>query len=228
MSTIDYRVKDVDYNVIGEDDEDLFEILGAEGGADGLSVPFAIDALSELAKRGVETYSSKQAAERAESSAKEQLRRSIAADAAWAAALRDLDVATLTRDAGKVAAAKAMADLTGADARSAAAGMSQDKINQRVAAAAAAAKQAAADAANSPADVTAQATLRAWQKVAQAAAIPVPGAQAAATGGGALSSGHQAGPSFWTRTHAGVPMWGWIAGGGVVLLGLTLLVSRRR
>jgi flagellar capping protein FliD len=194
------------------------ETGGAAGG--GFDTSFLIDAASELAKRGVSTYESKQASEKSRRDAEAQLQRAVAADQAWAAAERDLELATLSRDAGKVAAARAMVDLSASDARSAGAGLPQDKINQRVAAAANATKSAASAAMGAPGDASKQAALHAWQKVAAAAAAPAP----AAPGQPGGLAHHGGGASLFSR----VPTWGWIAGGATVVIGAALLIFRRR
>lgn len=203
---------------VGESEMDAveYELLGVLGDAGGFDTSLLVDAGGEVLTRGIAAIQAKQASDKANRSADDQLRRAIAADDLWAAAERDLDVAVTGGDAGKVSAAKAVVDLTSADARAAGAGLSQDRINKRVEHAVTATKAAASAAMGAPGDAFKQAALRAWQKVTAAAAAPV------APAGAAGSDGHGSG-SFLSR----VPTWGWVAGGGVVLLGVVLLLRRQ-
>lgn len=206
------------------------EVMGAApmGGFDST---FLINAAGELAQRGVSTYEQKQAADKAKAQGTAQTSRAIAADGAWASAEQMLDLSRQSGDVQKIAAATAMAQSADAAADAAGNGLPADGVAKRVANAQAAMNQAAQASLSNPKDAPAAALMRAWQKVAARAGVSSSGdaGGGGSSGGGALSHmGLGSGPSFFTRSYAGVPVWGWGLGGLAVVGGLTFLLMRRR
>lgn len=201
---------------------DAYEILGRQivnevMGADAFDLSSLVSAAAELSQKGIATYEQHKAGEKTKAEQSAALAKAIAADAAWANAEQMVE---LTKGD---AAASALQASASQEAMSAGAGLSADSTSKRVAAANKAAKEAAQDSLAHPQDKGKSALMRAWQKVASRAAV----SPMSDSGGGFHGKG-SGGTSFFMTKHAGIPTWGWLAGGAVVTTGLILLLRSKR
>lgn len=207
---------DEDYEVLGE--QIVNDLMGAGAGLDS---GFLVSAASELAARGVNTYQEKQAADKVKADAQ----KAISADNVWASAEANADIASQGKDAQKITTTRALADAAARDADVAASGLTPDGVTMRCAAANASAKLAAENSSAATKDVAKAALMRAWQKIAAKCSSSASGSGALSAFGGGGAGG---GSSFLTKMHAGIPTYGWILGGGVVLTGGILLIKSLR
>lgn len=223
---------------------DAFEMLGAtivkeatgRGGAVmlGDSNPFdltsLIDAASELSKKGVSAYESSQAADKKKKDQATYLNKAVAADAAWADAEQQLDLAKQSNNAAQIAAATALQQQASADAMNAGYSLDPDTVSKRVAAAQKAAKAAAQDSMANPGNAPKAALMRAWQKVASRASVsPSSGGGGGGGGGGGLAHGGGSGTSWLTKHWGPLPVYGWIGVGvGTIAVGALIVHLARR
>lgn len=205
------------YEVLG--DQVLGDLIGTElvgeGDSGGLSAQYGISAAAELLSRGIKTYEDKQAAEKKRAEDAKKLDEAVRADVAWANAETTLEQA----DASAKEAARVVAQTAMQRALAAGAGLSPELQKERAHRVQSAAMQAAEKATKSPGNKSLQAAMRAWQRVAATVATGAPLAPYSpeAAAAAAASTGN-----FFTRQYGGVPVWGWAAGGAVVLTGLVL------
>lgn len=198
---------------------------GGFGSGSGFDSSFLINAASELAQRGVNTYEDEQKKQKAQADAQAQLAKAITADANWASAEAMLDLANQAKDPSRIAPAQALQSSAASKAASVGVGLPTDAVAKRVAAAQDAANKAAQDALASPKDTLKQATMRAWQKVAaQAGALS---AGPLAPSGGTHGGGHHG--NWLTKQWGPMPVWGWgLTAVGVVGVGALVVHLVRR
>lgn len=187
-------------------------------GANGFDMSALASMAAELSQRGAAAYEQHEASQKDTAAQSAGLARAIAADAAWANAEAVLEIASKSGDANRIAAATALQAGASSEAMNAGAGLDAGSTSRRMAAASQASKNAASESLANPADATKAAMMRGWQKVASRSAL-------SPLSGGAMRGG--AGGSFLTKVHAGIPMWGWLAGGAFVATGLVLLLRRK-
>jgi len=201
-----------------------------------------INAAAEAANKGVQYSEQKKVQQKATASSAQALASSIAADAAWASAEQQLDLATQSDDATRIEPATALASQAAAASISAGSGLSADAQGKRLAAAQKAAKDAAQAALSSPvpakgttpspAAAAKAAASRAWQKVLASVSAAGAGGGDGGGGGGALSlrghKGGEGGGSWFTSVHAGLPTYAWIGGGAVAATALILIIRALR
>jgi len=213
----------------------VYEILGADA-AKGPSFDFGslFSAAAEAATKGVDYAQAQSAANAANAAQDDKLKKAIAADSAWADAETTLDVTKQGGDASKIAAASSLASAMQAAAISTAAGLDADRAGKRLEAAQKMANTASQNALNNSSNAAAQSKMRAWQKVLAgvASASSAPSTALTTSPDSALLakhgfSGGKGDGNFFTQKFGGVPMWGWMAGGAVVLTGVALLLRRR-
>lgn len=202
-------------------EDDLEDIVGA---FDWSSL---ISAASEAANTGVQYKASQDASAAANKTSAIALSKATAADANWANAEQQLDLATQSKDQSRIVPAQALQSQALQAALAAGAGLSAVDQGKRVIAAQGAAQTAATAALNSPGDTAKQSLSRAWQKVlatainpAAAGAMTGPGGK----GGKAGGKGGAAGASWFTTVHGGLPGYAWLIGGAVTTTGLVLLL----
>lgn len=203
-------------------------VVGAAPATGGFDPSFLIDAASELTKGGISSYQSSQASDAANKAAAAAAAKSVSADAGWAAAERDLDIAHQSGNAQQIASATALESAMKNAAAATAAGLTPAAQQQRAAAATKAVQNAASDSLASPNDNAKAATMRAWQLVAaQVAAGAALAPNNPAAPGSALAKHVETGGNFFVKNVGGVPVWGWTLGGAAVLTGVVLLLRRR-
>ncbi len=208
--------------LIGQIEANAINELNGIGAFDWGSV---INTAAEAANKGVQYDAQKKAEQKVASDSNVAAQKAITADAAWASAEQQLDLATQSHDMGRIAPAQALASQTMAAAMAAGAGLSADAQGKRVGAAQKAASAAAQAALSAPADAAKGALSRAWQKVTSGAI--------ASGGTGTLDlskHGGGAGGNWLTSVHGGLPVWGWGIGGvtAVTLLALIIRALRRK
>jgi len=206
---------------------DPMEILGDAIAKEALGFDYGalISAAAEVSKEGVAAGQKKQADDKAAKDSAAAAQKSIAADANWANAEQQLDLAQQSKDAGKIAAAQTLQSNAMSAAVSAATGLSPDAAGKRVAAATAASTKAAQDSLANPKDAGKAAFMRAWQKVASAATSGAAASGVSSTDIAKIKEQNSHGDgNFLTKMHAGIPTWGWMVGGAGVALGVFLLV----
>lgn len=207
------------------EDTDIIEDALQEAVGAGFDWSQIVNAASEAANAGVQYKASQDASASANKASSVALAKATAADANWAQAEQQLDLAQQAHNPAQIAPAQVLQAQAQQQASSAGVGMSPADIAKRVAAAQQAAQQAAQAALSSPADMAKAAMSRAWQKVLGAAASPgsMPGSALAKFGKGA-----KGGTNWFTATHAGLPGYAWVGGGVVVGTGLILLIRAMR
>lgn len=193
----------------------LGELIGDGPGA-GFDSSFLINAASELAQRGVNTYQDDQKKKKSAAEVAVQLQKAISADATWASAEQMLDLAK--GDKQRVAAAQLLQQQAMQAAAQVGMGLPADAAQKRVQAANDAAAKAAQAALVSPGDPVKQASMRAWQKVA--AQVPSLSVALAPSGAGAMSFGGHGGGNILTKVVGGLPVWGW----GAIGIGATTAI----
>ena len=210
------------------------EMIAAErtavGAGPGLDAQFGINAAAELLNRGVNTYQAKEEEKKNQAAQKVALANALAADVSWANAEVMLEQANLSKDPQKIMAAQSLAGSAASAAMSAGAGLSADSSAARVKAANDMAKQAAERSFADPKNAGLSAAMRAWQKVATAAAQQTSGMP----GGDAALARVGAGGGFMAamrKRYLGVPLGGWLVGvpvaGGLIALVVKALRKRR-
>lgn len=205
-------------------DQILAEVSGDDGPSTGFNPDFLINAAAELTKRGVSEYQTREANEKTKKDSAAALARAIAADANWANAEALLDIATQSKDASRIAPAKALQQSAQQAARNAGASLSSDGQNQRISAAQSAADKAATEALGAPSDTLKQARMRAWQKVVTAAMV----SNAPASKGGdadIIPSKQHGSGNFLMKAAGPLPVWGWGVVGLTALAGVGVLVK---
>lgn len=203
-------------------DETEIEGIGADA-SPGFNWGTLITAAAEAANSGVTYAEQKKASEQSGRNSAAAAAKAIIADAAWASAEQQFDLATRSGDQGRIAPAQALQVHAAQAAQAAGSGLDVAGQIKRADAAQKALHDAASDALASPNDQAKAALSRAWQKVVAG----TPSVAAGGGGGGALvhnKYGSTGGDSWFTRRYAGVPNYAWLIGGGVALTGLILLV----
>lgn len=149
------------------------------------------------------------------------LLKSLTADAQWANAEANLELASI--DHTSQAAAQVMRDKAKSDADAAAAALSSDGRDKRCKKAADNLQDMASAAHAAPKDVAKQAKFHAWQKVAAVCGPP------SSSGDDNVKIEKHGGESFLTKKHAGLPTWGWglIGVGGLIALFMILKSMRK-
>lgn len=205
-------------------DDAEIEGIGADA-SPGFDWGTLIKAGAEAASQGVKYAEDKKAAEQSSRNSAANAQKAIAADAAWASAEQQLDLAQKSGDSSRVAPAQALQVHAMQAAQSAGAGLDASGQGKRADAANKALHDAASAALADPGNQAKQALSRAWQKVV----VGTPQAAAGGSGGGAGGAltrrgGHDGGDSWFMRKWAGLPNIAWIGIGAVALLGLVMLV----
>jgi hypothetical protein len=227
---IDYAVlgaQPIDYAVLGDLVARELELAesGIVGDDAGLSAGYGLSSLAELASRGLKTYEDKKAGDEKKSKSEAAAKKAIAADASWASAEATLEQAQSTKVPTAIEAAQAMQSSAMSAAMAAGIGLDEDAQAKRLAAATDASNKAAATSLANPSDKAKAAAMHGWQKVL-----------ATATSGASPTAKEEAkkiksSGSWWTRRSAGVPNWGWVAGGTLLAagvgLGIRAFVKRR-
>lgn len=204
-------------------DETEIQGIGADA-SPGFNWGTLITAAAEAANQGVTYAETKKASEQAGRNASAAAAKAITADAAWASAEQQFDLATRSGDQGRIAPAQALQVHAAQAAQAAGAGLDVAGQMKRADAAQKALHDAASDALASPSDQAKASLSRAWQKVVAGTPSVAAGGSG---GGGALvhnKYGGAGGDSWFTRKVGGVPTYAWLIGGGVALTGLILLV----
>lgn len=210
---------------------ETFELLGeqivkeVDGGEEigAFDPTFLVNAAAGLAQGGVAAAQAKQAEDKTNKDSAAALSKSMTADASWADAETQLDLAQQSKDQTRIAAAQSLQSSTMMAALQAGQAVTGDAVAKRVQAAQDAQKKAAQDSLSNPKDGAKAARMRAWQKVAAAVvsgAGPVATQQAAAMSAASDKHEHEGkggSPSFFTKQVAGLPVWGW--GVGLLTLG---------
>jgi hypothetical protein len=219
------------YELLG--DTIMSEVASHDGAVVGDFDPsFIVNAAAGLATGGVKAAQDKSAADKASKDSTAAAAKSLNADAAWADAETQLDLANQSKNSTQIAAAQSLQSSTMMAALQAGTGLPADAVTKRVQAAQDAQRKAAQDSLSNPKDTAKAARMRAWQKVA--AAVGGGGAMMPSAGsapGGADSHGHHGSddqPSFFTKHVAGLPVWGWGLVITVVGAGTALLVHKLR
>jgi hypothetical protein len=215
------------YEVLKAQNPD-YHIVGAGAGSFDFST--LINAAAEAANKGIEYKQGQDAANASSAAQDDKLRKSILADASWADAETTLAIVKQSGDASKIAAAQSLANAMQSAAVSTAAGLDSDHTAKRMEAAQRAMNNAS-QAALSSSSPAAQAKMAAWQKVLTSIAS-APSTALATTPDASVLARHGFGgggsSNFFTQKYGGVPVWGWAAGGAVVLTGLALVLRRRK
>ncbi len=240
-----------DFDLLGDQ---LLQEIGADPAPSSFDPSFLVNMAAELTNRGVSAYQSSEAQKNTAAEVASKAASAIALDnaatqadyiamlsAAQAASAQSTALVDSSKsDAAAAAVASAEMDRMAADqaiaeAVAAGAGMPAESTTKRLKAAQDAVTTAtkAAQAANSAA--TKASTDLTKRSAAQAAAFKVKAAQATVSriASGAVKPGSNvamvsatshSGSSFLTKVHAGIPTWGWMAGGTLTLTGLGLLI----
>lgn len=204
-------------------ERDYYDILGEQAVRE-MSVGFdwggAISAAANVAKTGVEQKQAHDAADKSKRDSDTAVAKSLTADAAWANAEANLELAQ--GDATSSAAARVMQASARHDADAAAAALQGDGIGKRCKAAQDNLKTMTDAASAAPKDIAKQAKMHAWQKVV-ASCGPAPAEGGGESGGGKATDGSFL--SLLTAKRAGLPVYLWV-GGGVATLTVVLLIAR--
>ncbi len=217
--------------VVGEFEREVLGDAASSAAGGGFNWGTLINAAAEAANQGVKYDADQKAQKKASADSAAALARAAAADAAWASAEQQLDLAQQSGDPGRIGPASALQSQAIQAAMAAGATLSADAQAVRAAAVRKAATAAAQAAVSSPKDTAKAALSRAWQKVAAGASFGGAGSD------GAISRvpssygdyGHE---SWFVKRHAGLPTYVWIGGGvtigtGLILLLKSLLSSKR-
>lgn len=178
-------------------------------GADGFNAQFGVNLLSDLVKRGVATYDDKA-----------NVQKAIAADVAWANAIRTslLETGSVSRDPQRILAAKTLEESAAKDADGIS--LTPDGMAKRIVAAQNTARVASQASLSDPGNPAKAAAMKAWQQV-------LAHAQGQGSGGNygsdaaamTLYRPPSAGTNFLTKMAGPLPVWGW------GLVGVGTLVS---
>ena len=185
-----------------------------------------LDAASEVSKAGLKDYQDSQNAGKNQAATDAATSKAISADAGWAAAEASLTIAQAGGNSQQIASAQALESAAKMSSMQSGAGLPAAAQTARVTAAQNSAKQAAQASLSAPSDAAKSAQMKAWQLVAASVASPtgsVPGAPGAGPHGG-----HESGGNFLTKKVGGMPVYGWVLGGGVAVTGIVLLIKALR
>ena len=201
------------------------EMVGEEAKRPGFDAQFGINAAAELLSRGVNTYQNQEETKKRDALEKTSIANALQADVAWANAEVMLEQANKSKDEQKIAAASVLASSMASAASGAGAALSPVGAAKRISSANDMAKQAAERSFAAPQNVGLAAAMRAWQKVAAAAA-----SQTASMPGGStaleLARQGSGGLGFLSRRVGPFSVGGWliaVPAGGVGLWGLVKL-----
>lgn len=225
--SMQYRNDDAVVEALDEmlDDGELLGAAAAAAGATGFDWSNVIDAAAEGANQAVQYKASQDAQSASAATSATSTAGAIAADANWANAEQQLDLAQQSKDAGRIQPAQALQSQAQMQAMAASSSLSADGQTKRAVAAQKAAGDAAQAALNSPKDAGKQAMSRAWQKVLMGSGTSAgAGASALAKHGGKGGMPGMSGGNWFTASHAGIPGWGWVVGGTVTATGVVLLI----
>lgn len=200
---------------------DEYEVVGeavVQEMAVGIDWNALINASASAAKTGIEQKQASDTAKKAKHDSDAAIARAIEADAAWANAEANAELAK--SDATSSAAANVIRDSARREAAAAGAALQGDGIAKRCAVARAALNRTAAAAEVAPKDIAAQAKFHAWKTVSDSCAVPAPS-------GGTHDGGAVPGSGFLETLNTkrgGLPVWGWgLVGAGVLtVLGILL------
>jgi hypothetical protein len=195
----------------------MMDVLGEQvlGEISGFDWGGAVKGVFNVAETGVQQYQSDEDKKKAAAADAAALAKAIAADAEWANAEANLELAA--GDPTAQSAAKTMADKKRADAQAAGVSLSSDATQKRCQTAHDQYNQAATAVSGAPSDIAKQAKFHAWKKVSDACGTP-------SSGGGSGLSPSGGGTNFLTQVKGGLPVWGWtlIGVGGVTALVLVI------
>ncbi len=182
--------------------------------------------LSEMVNKGVNIYKTqeeegkkKEAEKKSAIDVDMRTRQSIAADAAWAGAEANLDLAVNSpvKDAQRISAAQVLVQSAKSKALSVGSGLPSTATQKRIDTVQSSAQRAAEESFSAPQDMAKAAKMRAWQKVSSAVSdlslSPV------------IKQSYGGGSSFLSQSYKGIPMWGWGLGGAAVLVGGIMFIK---
>lgn len=196
------------------------EALG-DAGAQAFNWGTLINAAAEAANQGVAYAASKEAAQKAAAAGDVAAARAISADANWAAAEQQLELAQQSGNPAAIGPATALQSQAMQAAVAAGGALTPEGQAKRVEASQKAATAAARDALADPKNGAKQAISHAWQKVTSAGAVSAAGTGLALAHGGKGGAG---GANWFTRSHAGLPTYAWLGGGALIGTGFILLL----
>lgn len=181
-----------------------------------------VNAGAEAVNKGIQYKQEQDTSNAAKAAATAAAAKSIAADANWAAAEQQLELAA--HDPSQTVAATALQQAAMSAAMSAGAALTPDAQSKRAAAAQDASNKAAQASLAAPHDAMKAALMHGWQKVLAGVA-----AGGGGSGGGTSLMKHDkssGGGSWLTAKHAGLPGWGWLIGGAVGGTALVLILKK--